>query len=99
LLRLEQKEPSFLIPLAYVDNGYVYGMDGVRGYGLKGMQTQAKLTALATNLKRIASLLSLNLMTYVIIFSYLLCINAKCKNYPRIFLKIMTFSVVLNRPY
>jgi hypothetical protein len=35
-----------------------HGMDRARGYGLRSMRTQAKLTALAVNLKRIASLLS-----------------------------------------
>lgn len=35
-----------------------HGMDRARGYGLKSMQTQAKLTALAVNLKRIAGLVS-----------------------------------------
>ena len=35
-----------------------HGLDRARGYGLKGMRTQAKLTALAVNLKRIASLVS-----------------------------------------
>ncbi|MCX8129724.1 MAG: IS1182 family transposase [Clostridia bacterium] len=34
-----------------------HGMDRARGYGLRSMRTQAKLTALAVNLKRIASLL------------------------------------------
>jgi len=35
-----------------------HGMDRARGYGLRSMRTQAKLTALAVNLKRIASILS-----------------------------------------
>jgi len=35
-----------------------HGMGRARGYGLKSVQTQAKLTALAVNLKRIASLVS-----------------------------------------
>lgn len=35
-----------------------HGLDRARGYGLKSMSTQAKLTALAVNLKRIASKLS-----------------------------------------
>lgn len=35
-----------------------HGMAKARGYGLKSMQTQAKLTALAVNLKRIAALVS-----------------------------------------
>jgi transposase len=36
----------------------LHGMDRARGYGLKSMQIQAKLTALAVNLKRIANLVS-----------------------------------------
>lgn len=35
-----------------------HGLDRARGYGLKSMSNQAKLTALAVNLKRIASILS-----------------------------------------
>lgn len=35
-----------------------HGLDRARGYGLKGMRTQAKLTALAVNLKRIAKMVS-----------------------------------------
>jgi transposase len=35
-----------------------HGLNRARGYGLKGMQTQAKLTALAVNLKRIANMVS-----------------------------------------
>lgn len=35
-----------------------HGMDRARGYGLRSMRTQAKLTALAVNLKRIANLVS-----------------------------------------
>jgi len=35
-----------------------HGMDRARGYGLSSMKTQAKLTALAVNLKRIAALVS-----------------------------------------
>jgi transposase len=37
-----------------------HGMARARGYGLKSMQTQVKLTALAVNLKRIVGLLSSN---------------------------------------
>jgi hypothetical protein len=33
-----------------------HGLDRARGYGLKSMSIQAKLTALAVNLKRIAAL-------------------------------------------
>lgn len=35
-----------------------HGLDRARGYGLKSMSLQAKLTVLAVNLKRIAALLS-----------------------------------------
>lgn len=35
-----------------------HGLDRARGYGLKSMSTQAKLTAIAVNLKRIASIIS-----------------------------------------
>ncbi|WP_170233419.1 transposase [Sporomusa termitida] len=35
-----------------------HGLDRARGYGLKSMSLQAKLTALAVNLKRIAALIS-----------------------------------------
>ncbi|WNF22720.1 IS1182 family transposase [Mesobacillus jeotgali] len=37
-----------------------HGLDRARGYGLKSMGLQAKLTALAVNLKRIAKILSSN---------------------------------------
>ena len=42
-----------------------HGMDRARGYGLKSVSMQAKLTALAVNLKRIASLLSFNLNMFL----------------------------------
>lgn len=35
-----------------------HGLDRARGYGLKSVSTQAKLTAIVANLKRIAALLS-----------------------------------------
>lgn len=35
-----------------------HGLDRARGYGLRSMSIQAKLTALAVNLKRIAKLVS-----------------------------------------
>ena len=35
-----------------------HGLDRAKGYGLRSMSTQAKLTAIAVNLKRIASILS-----------------------------------------
>ena len=44
-----------------------HGLDRARGYGLKSMSMQAKLTALAVNLKRIAALVSfcLNYSLYI----------------------------------
>lgn len=48
---------------------HFHGLDRARGYGLKSMGMQAKLTALAVNLKRIAALISLYLV--VIIQNYL----------------------------
>jgi transposase len=46
-----------------------HGMDRARGYGLKSMRTQAKLTALAVNLKRIAALVSsyLDKITHILV--------------------------------
>ncbi|MBU2704237.1 hypothetical protein Ga0466249_005396 [Sporomusaceae bacterium BoRhaA] len=41
---------------------HFHGLDRARGYGLKSMSMQAKLTALAVNLKRIAALVSLYLL-------------------------------------
>ena len=46
-----------------------HGLDRARGYGLKSMVLQAKLTALAVNLKRIASLLSSQISFLSVIFS------------------------------
>jgi hypothetical protein len=54
-----------------------HGMAKARGYGLKSMQTQAKLTELAVNLKRIASLLSSNF-------------NTSCLYMVKILIKIVT---------
>jgi hypothetical protein len=46
-----------------------HGLDRARGYGLKSMTLQAKLTALAVNLKRIAAILSSKKGTYIHISS------------------------------
>ena len=46
-----------------------HGLDRARGYGLKSMVLQAKLTALAVNLKRIASLLSSQISFLSVIFT------------------------------
>ena len=40
-----------------------HGLDRARGYGLGSMSKQAKLTAIAVNLKRIAAILSSKLLT------------------------------------
>lgn len=48
-----------------------HGLDRARGYGLKSMSTQAKLTALAVNLKRIASILSSKIL-FQFIFSLII---------------------------
>jgi len=45
-----------------------HGLDRARGYGLKSVSMQAKLTALAVNLKRIAALVSLCLTGFKQIF-------------------------------
>jgi len=44
-----------------------HGLDRARGYGLKSMSMQAKLTVLAVNLKRIAALVSF-LFEYLLLF-------------------------------
>lgn len=41
-----------------------HGLNRARGYGLKVMSMQAKLTALAVNLKRIAGLYTLLLIAF-----------------------------------
>ena len=49
-----------------------HGLNRARGYGLKSMSTQAKLTAIAVNLKRIASILSsLKLSQFIFITIFL----------------------------
>src|SRR5699024_4407874 len=42
-----------------------HGLDRARGYGLKSMALQAKLTAFAVNLKRIAAILSSKKMSFI----------------------------------
>lgn len=49
-----------------------HGLDRARGYGLKSMSTQAKLTAIAVNLKRVAGIQSSKL-TFQIAFSRYSC--------------------------
>lgn len=58
-----------------------HGLDLARGYGLRSMSMQAKLTALAVNLKRIASLLSSNFYTIFDYSVYLLYIIAKSEKH------------------
>jgi transposase len=58
-----------------------HGMDRARGYGLKSMRTQAKLTALAVNLKRIASILSSNFSAIFDYITYLCYINVKLEKH------------------
>jgi len=58
-----------------------HGMDRARGYGLKSMRTQAKLTALAVNLKRIASILSSNFNAICSYSAYLFWIIINPKNH------------------
>ena len=49
-----------------------HGLNRARGYGLKSMSAQAKLTAIAVNLKRIASILSsLKLPQFIFITIFL----------------------------
>ena len=50
-----------------------HGLSRARGYGLRSMSTQAKLTAIAVNLKRIASILSSKLPQFL----YVLRFNTK----------------------
>ena len=48
-----------------------HGLNRARGYGRRSMSTQAKLTAIAVNLKRIANMLSSKLPSYYEIIIYL----------------------------
>ena len=48
-----------------------HGLNRARGYGRRSMSTQAKLTAIAVNLKRIANMLSSKLPSYYKIIIYL----------------------------
>jgi len=47
-----------------------HGLDRARGYGKRSMSTQAKLTAIAVNLKRIAAILSSKISIILNIFLY-----------------------------
>ena len=63
-------------------------MDRAEGYGLKSVRTQAKLTALAVNLKRIARLVSSNFNTFCSYMVKILTKTEKLRN-----LKIVIFNV------
>jgi len=54
-----------------------HGLDRARGYGLRSMSTQAKLTAIAVNLKRIANILSFRLDPLLVIFRLKLIFQVK----------------------
>ena len=47
-----------------------HGLNRARGYGLRSMSTQAKLTVIAVNLKRIASILSSKLTSFLYVFKF-----------------------------
>ena len=47
-----------------------HGLNRARGYGLRSMSTQAKLTAIAVNLKRIASILSSKLPQFLCVLRF-----------------------------
>ncbi len=47
-----------------------HGLDRARGYSLRSMSTQAKLTAIAVNLKRIAGILSSKLDSFLVTFKF-----------------------------
>lgn len=47
-----------------------HGLDRAREYGLRSMSTQAKLTAIAVNLKRIANILSSKLDVFLFVFKF-----------------------------
>jgi predicted RNase H-like HicB family nuclease len=74
----EQKEPEFKEKYKNRScqewkNGEMknfHGLDRARGYGLRGMSTQAKLTAIAVNLKRIAGILSSKLDSFLFFFRF-----------------------------
>ncbi|WP_010170167.1 IS1182-like element ISBch1 family transposase [Bacillus coahuilensis] len=58
-----------------------HGLDRARGYGLKSMTTQAKLTALAVNLKRVASILSSKNTNNLLVFTTFRIIGPKINNF------------------
>lgn len=54
-----------------------HGLNRARGYGLRSMDAQAKLTALAVNLKRIASILSSEIVSKFYFFAFECTISRK----------------------
>lgn len=74
----EQKEPEFKEKYKKRagqkwKNGEMknhYGLNRTRGHGLRDMFTQAELTAIAVNLKRIASILSSKPDSFLFIFRF-----------------------------
>ncbi len=54
-----------------------HGLGRARGYGLRSMATQAKLTALAVNLKRIAAILSSKMSDEFCFFAFEFTITRK----------------------
>ena len=50
-----------------------HGLDRAKGYGLRSIRIQAKLTALAVNLKRIANLVSASKELFSFILRFLFC--------------------------
>jgi transposase len=50
-----------------------HGLDRARGYGLQSVRIQAKLTALAVNLKRIAKIVSASKGLFALVFKLLSC--------------------------
>ena len=50
-----------------------HGLDRAKGYGLQSVRIQAKLTALAVNLKRIAKMVSASKVLFALVFNLLSC--------------------------
>ena len=74
-----------------------HGLDRARGYGLKSMAIQAKLTAIAVNLKRIASILSSQISFLSVIFTIFYKSQLKSGIITRITLKKEDFFSGLER--
>ncbi len=55
-----------------------HGLDRARGYGQRSMSTQAKLTAIAVNLKRIAGILSSKMSLFLNVFIFNIRIYEIC---------------------